>query len=96
MQHDVHRRRQTSLVHGVPISAGSHQLRGLAVRGIEATYETVRRRALKFGAGIDRRLRTVGLARDDKWHLDEVVVTINDHKHWLWRAVAQLTGSTRG
>jgi putative transposase len=21
------------------------------------------------------------------WHLDEVVITINDKKHWLWRAV---------
>jgi putative transposase len=23
----------------------------------------------------------------DKWHLDEVVITINGKKHWLWRAV---------
>lgn len=45
----------------------------LAARGIEATYETVRRWALKFGAGIARRIRTMGLARCDKWHLDEVV-----------------------
>ena len=61
----------------------------LAARGIEATYETVRRWALKFGAGIARRIRTMGLARGDKWHLDEVVVTINGQKHWLWRAVDQ-------
>ena len=25
----------------------------------------------------------------DRWHLDEVVVTINGKKHWLWRAVNQ-------
>jgi putative transposase len=29
------------------------------------------------------------LARGDKWRLDEVVVTINGKKHWLWRAVDQ-------
>ena len=25
----------------------------------------------------------------DKWHLDEVVITIAGTKHWLWRAVDQ-------
>ena len=24
----------------------------------------------------------------DKWHLDEVVISINGEKQWLWRAVA--------
>jgi putative transposase len=59
----------------------------LAARGIELTYETVRRWAVKFGLGIARRIRSAALARGDKWHLDEVVVTINGKKHWLWRAV---------
>jgi len=58
-----------------------------AARGIEATYETVRRWALKFGAAIARRIRANAPACGDKRHLDEVVVTINDHKQWLWRAV---------
>uniref|UniRef100_UPI003BEEF50F IS6 family transposase n=1 Tax=Burkholderia arboris TaxID=488730 RepID=UPI003BEEF50F len=48
----------------------------LAARGIELTYETVRCWATAPGRG-------------DKWHLDEVVVTINGRKHWLWRAVDQ-------
>jgi putative transposase len=61
----------------------------LAVRGIELTYETVRRWAVKFGLGIARRIRSTALARGDKWHLDEVVVTINGKKHWPWRAVVQ-------
>ena len=61
----------------------------LATRGIEATYETVRRWALKFGADTAQRIRANTPACGDKWHLDEVVVTINDHKHWLWRAVYQ-------
>ena len=25
----------------------------------------------------------------DKWHLDEVAITSNGEKHWLWRAVDQ-------
>ena len=32
-----------------------------------------------------RRLPSAG----DKWHLDEVVITIAGTKHWLWRAVDQ-------
>ena len=27
--------------------------------------------------------------RGDKWHLDEVVISIAGKKHWLWRAVDQ-------
>ena len=61
----------------------------LAARGIELTYETVRRWSVKFGLGIARRIRSTALARGDKWHLDEMVVTINGKKHWLWRAVDQ-------
>ena len=61
----------------------------LAVRGIVVSHETVRQWALKFGQAfanqIRRRLPSVG----DKWHLDEVVITIAGKKHWLWRAVDQ-------
>jgi putative transposase len=61
----------------------------LAARGIELTHETVRNWATKFGLAIARRIRSTAPARGDKWHLDEVVVTINGAKHWLWRAVDQ-------
>jgi len=44
---------------------------------------------LKFGAGIAQRIRSNAPACGDKWHLDEVVVTINGPRHWLWRAVEQ-------
>jgi len=61
----------------------------LAARGIIVSYETVRQWALKFGQSfanqIRRRLPTAG----DKWHMDEVVLTIAGVKHWLWRAVDQ-------
>jgi putative transposase len=62
----------------------------LAARGIELTYETVRRWSVKFGLGIARHIRSTALGWGDKWCLDEVVVTINGRKHWLWRAVDQL------
>ncbi len=61
----------------------------LAARGIELTYETVRCWATKFGLAIAKRIRATAPGRGDKWHLDEVVVTINGTKHWLWRAVDQ-------
>jgi len=41
------------------------------------TYETVRRWSVKFGLGIARRIRSTAMARGDKWHLDEVVISIN-------------------
>ena len=61
----------------------------LAARGIEVSYETVRRWALKFGQKAARRIRARRSTFGDKWHLDEVVITINGKKHWLWRAVDQ-------
>ena len=39
----------------------------LAARGIEVTYETVRRWSVKFGLVIARRIRSSALARGDKW-----------------------------
>ncbi|WP_321959026.1 IS6 family transposase [Burkholderia cenocepacia] len=61
----------------------------LGARGIELTYETVRRWATKFGLAIAKRIRSTAPGRGDKWHLDEAVVTINGTKHWLWRTVDQ-------
>jgi putative transposase len=61
----------------------------LAARGIEVSYETVRQWGLKFGEVFARRVRQRAPQRGDKWHLDEVVITIAGRKHWLWRAVDQ-------
>ena len=61
----------------------------LLERGIVISYETVRRRALKFGPAYARRLRRKTPSRRDSWHLDEVVVTISGQKYWLWWAVDQ-------
>ena len=61
----------------------------LAARGITVSYETVRQWGRKFGREIAGRLRRRAPRRGDKWHLDEVVVTIAGRKHYLWRAVDQ-------
>ena len=61
----------------------------LLERGIVVSYETVRRWAMRFGRDYARRLRRKKPSRRDIWHLDEVVITIGDKKHWLWRAVDQ-------
>jgi putative transposase len=61
----------------------------LAARGIEVSHETVRQWALKFGQSFASRIRRRLPAPGDKWHLDEVVISIAGRKHWLWRAVDQ-------
>ncbi len=61
----------------------------LAVRGIFVSHETVRQWALKFGQAFANQIRRRLPVASDKWHLDEVVLTIAGVKHWLWRAVDQ-------
>jgi putative transposase len=61
----------------------------LAARGIDVTYETVRQWGMKFGKAFADQIRRRAPARGDKWHMDEVVVSIAGEKHWLWRAVDQ-------
>src|ERR671939_1147876 len=61
----------------------------LAARGIVVSHETVRQWALKFGQAFANEIRRRLPRAGDKWHLDEVVITIAGTKHWLWRAVDQ-------
>jgi putative transposase len=61
----------------------------LAVRGIIISHETVRQWARKFGQAFANQVRRRLPCPGDKWHLDEVVITIAGKKHWLWRAVDQ-------
>ena len=62
----------------------------LAARGIEVGHETVRQWAIKFGQSFANQIRRRLPASGDKWHLDEVVISIDrGKKHWLWRAVDQ-------
>ena len=59
----------------------------LAERGIDASYETVRRWFLKFGPSIAANIRRSRPRPSDHWHLDEMVISIRGGKYWLWRAV---------
>ena len=61
----------------------------LAERGIVVTYETVRQWCLKFGQSYANELRRRRPKCGDKWHMDEIVLTIRGKKHYLWRAVDQ-------
>ena len=60
----------------------------LAERGLDVSYETVRRRwVLKFGPLFARELRRRGPRPTARWHFDEMAVTIAGRRFWLWRAV---------
>ena len=61
----------------------------LLERGILVSYETIRRWALKFGPDHACRLKRKAAGWHDIWHLDEVVISINGEKRYLWRAVDQ-------
>src|SRR5919107_2308782 len=58
----------------------------LAARGILVSHETVRQWGLKFGQAFANQIRRRLPGAGDKWHLDEVIITIAGKKHWLWRA----------
>jgi len=61
----------------------------LAERGVIVTYESIRRWCRKFGQPYANALRRRRPRPGDKWHLDEVFITINGQTHYLWRAVDQ-------
>src|ERR1044071_675036 len=61
----------------------------LVERGLDLSYETVRRWVLKFGPLLARRLRQRRPRPGDRWHLDEMVVRIAGRRMYLWRAVDQ-------
>src|SRR3954467_10708403 len=59
----------------------------LAERGLEISYETIRRWVLKFGPAYARNLRRLRPRPSDQWHLDEMVISIQGRRMYLWRAV---------
>jgi putative transposase len=61
----------------------------LFVRGVIVTYEAIRKWCRKFGQQYANQLRRRRPRPGDKWHLDEVFLTINGERHYLWRAVDQ-------
>ena len=59
----------------------------LTERGLDSSYETIRRWFLKFGSTIAANLRRARPRPSDVWHLDEMVIVIRQKRYWLWRAV---------
>ena len=61
----------------------------LAKRGVLVSYETIRQWCRKFGAEYARKLKRREGRLGDTWYLDEVFVTIQGQRQYLWRAVDQ-------
>ena len=61
----------------------------LAQRGIIVTHETIRQWCRKFRAEYARILRRRRSRLGDIWYLDELFVTIQGQRQYLWRAVDQ-------
>jgi putative transposase len=61
----------------------------MAERGVILIYEAVRYWCRKFGPTYAQQLGRQHPRPGDKWHCDEVFLTINGQRHYLWRAVDQ-------
>jgi putative transposase len=61
----------------------------LFVRGVIVSYEAIRKWCRKFGQSYANQLRRRRPHPGDKWHLDEVFLSIHGERHYLWRAVDQ-------
>lgn len=61
----------------------------LAERGITVSHETIRQWCFKFGPSYARSLLRRQGRPGDTWFLDEVSVSINGERRYLWRAVDQ-------
>ncbi len=58
-------------------------------RGITVSHEAIRKWCRKFGQAYANQLRRRRPRPGDKWHLDEVFLTIHGERYYLWRAVDQ-------
>jgi putative transposase len=61
----------------------------LFARGVVVTYEATRKWRRKLGQDYANRLRRRRPRPGDTWHLDEVFLTIQGERHYLWHAVDQ-------
>lgn len=59
----------------------------MAERGIDVSYETIRRWVEKFGDQYAKRLRAMRSEPSSTWHVDEVFLRIGGKQMYLWRAV---------
>lgn len=59
----------------------------LAERGVIVSREAIRLWINRFGRHFADCIRQDRPRPNDKWHIDEVVISIRGKKHWLWRAI---------
>jgi putative transposase len=62
----------------------------LAACGVVVTYETIRQWCKKFGRQDANQLRRRRAQPGNTWHLDEVFLTINGRRYYLWQAVNKM------
>ena len=60
----------------------------LAERGVIVSREAIRSWVNRFGPHFANCVRRDRPRPNEKWYLDEVVISIRGKKHWLWRAIA--------
>ncbi len=61
----------------------------MLLRGVQVSYETIRRWRQKFAQQFANELRRRRPKPGDTWHLGEVFLKINEATSYLWRAVDQ-------
>ena len=59
----------------------------MAERGVDMSYETIRRWIEQFGPVFAKRIKARSSTPSTTWHLDEVFTKINGRMVYLWRAV---------
>ena len=59
----------------------------LTERGLDISYKSIRYWVLKFGKQFARRIDRRRPHPKCRWHLDEVFVSINGKRMYLWRTV---------
>lgn len=59
----------------------------LAERRITVSREAIRLWVNRFGQHFAHCIKRDRPRPNDKWHMDEVVITIRGRKHWQWRAI---------
>ena len=59
----------------------------MAERGVDVSYETIRRWIDSFGSVFAKRIKSRSECPSPRWHLDEVYTKINGKMVYLWRAV---------
>lgn len=59
----------------------------MAARGVDVSYETVRRWVDQFGGVYANRIKIRSERPSSVWHLDEIFTRINGNEIYIWRAI---------